>query len=97
MQPVLKKYLGSAGAAVLAALCLGVYIAASKWIERRTPTELAVHRAPLELATGTLLGLALFSSVMAILWLAGAYHPAAWGSSPHLPTGLLLPVLPGIF
>lgn len=95
VQPVLKKYLGSAGAAVLAALCLGVYIAASKWIERRTPTELAVHRAPLELATGTLLGLALFSSVMAILWLAGAYHPAGWGSYRQLPSGLLLAVLAG--
>src|SRR5260370_1859723 len=95
MQPVLKKYLGAGGGAVLAALCLGVYIAASKWIERRTPTELAVHRAPLELAAGTLLGLALFSSVMAILWLAGVYHPAGWGSYRQLPSGLLLAVLAG--
>jgi len=96
MQPVLGKYLGSAGAAVLAALCLGVYIAASKWIERRTPTELAVRRALPELAAGILVGLALFSSVMAILWLAGAYHPAGWGSYRPLPRGLFFAILAGI-
>jgi branched-subunit amino acid transport protein len=57
MQPVLRKYLGSAGAAVLAALCLGVYIAAAKWIEQRTPTELAVSRALPELGAGIVAGL----------------------------------------
>jgi membrane protease YdiL (CAAX protease family) len=96
VQPMLKKYLGSAGAAVLAALCLGVYIAACKWIERRSPTELAVRQAPAELAAGMLLGLTLFSSVMAILWLAGVYHPAGWGSYRQLASGLLLAALAAI-
>lgn len=96
VQSPLHKYSGSVGPAVLAALCLGVYVAACKWIERRSPTELAVQRAPAELAAGMLLGLALFSSVMAILWIAGIYHPAGWGSYRQLPGGFLLAVLAGI-
>jgi hypothetical protein len=43
-----------------------------------------------------LLGLALFSSVMAILWIAGVYHPAGWGSYRQLAGGLLFAVLAGI-
>jgi uncharacterized protein len=95
-QSPLHKYSGSAGAAVLAALCLGVYVAACKWIERRAPAELAVQRAPTELAAGMLLGFALFSSVMLILWITGVYHPAGWGSYGQLAGGLLLAVLAGI-
>ena len=96
VQSPLHKYSGSVGPAVLAALCLGVYVAACKWIERRSPAELAVQRAPAELAAGMLLGLALFSSVMAILWIAGVYHPAGWGSYRQLAGGLLFAVLAGI-
>jgi membrane protease YdiL (CAAX protease family) len=95
-QPLLQRYSGAAGAGVLAVLCLGVYVAASKWIERRTPTELSIRQAPLELAAGMLLGLVLFSSVMLILWIAGVYHPAGWGSYRQLAGGLFLAVLAGI-
>jgi membrane protease YdiL (CAAX protease family) len=95
-QPLLRRYLGAGGAAVLAVLCLGAYVAASKWIERRVPTELAINRALPELAAGILVGLALFSSVMAILWLASAYHPAGWGSYRPLPRGLFFAILAGI-
>ncbi len=96
MQPLLRKYFGSAGAAVLALLCLGAYVAASRWIERRAPTELAVDRALPELAVGILGGLALFSSLMAILWVTGVYHPAGWGSYRQLPRGLFFAILAGI-
>jgi membrane protease YdiL (CAAX protease family) len=95
-QPLLQKYSGAAGAGVLAVLCLAVYLAASKWIERRAPTELSVQRAPVELAAGMLLGLVLFSSVMLILWIAGVYHPAGWGSYRQLAGGLFLGVFAGI-
>jgi membrane protease YdiL (CAAX protease family) len=95
-QPLLRRYLGAGGAAVLAVLCLGAYVAASKWIERRVPTELAINRALPELAAGILVGLALFSSVMAILWLASAYHLAGWGSYRPLPRGLFFAILAGI-
>ena len=95
-QPLLQRYSGAAGAGVLAVLCLGVYVAASKWIERRTPTELSIRQAPMELAAGMLLGLVLFSSVMLILWIAGVYHPAGWGSYRQLAGGLFLAMLAGI-
>ncbi len=96
VQPFLRKHTGAAGEAVLVALCLAVYIAACKWIERRAPTELAAQRAAAELATGMFLGLVLFSSLMAILWIAGVYHPAGWGSYRQLAGGLLLAVLAGV-
>lgn len=95
-QPLLQKYSGAAGAGVLAVLCLGVYVAASKWIERRTPAELSIRRAPVELAAGMLLGLVLFSSVMLILWIAHVYHPEGWGSYRQLAKGLFFAVLAGI-
>jgi membrane protease YdiL (CAAX protease family) len=95
-QPLLRKYSSAAGAGVLAVLCLGVYVAASKWIERRAPTELSVQRAPVELAAGMLLGLVLFSSVMLVLWIVGVYHPAGWGSYRQLAGGLFFAVLAGI-
>jgi uncharacterized protein len=95
-QPVLRRYFGSSGAVVLALLCFGAYVAASKWIERRTPTELALRPALPELGAGILVGLALFSSVMAILWLVGVYHPAGWGSYRQLPRGLVFAILAGV-
>lgn len=40
VQPLLKKYLPSAGPLVLAALILPTYWLGSQWIERREPQEL---------------------------------------------------------
>lgn len=96
VQPLLRKYLGAGGAAILAAICLGVYLAATKWIERRVPRELAARYAPVEVTTGILLGLALFSSVMAVLGVAGIYHPAGWGTHRHLASALWFAVLAAI-
>jgi membrane protease YdiL (CAAX protease family) len=95
-QPLLQKYLKASGAAVLAALCLATYVAASKWIERRTPTELAIGRLLPELAAGMLLGFGLFCVVMGILWAAGAYHPEGWSAHALLARGFLFALLAGI-
>ena len=76
VQPPLRKYIPTAGAAVLGLICLVTYLAAVKWIERRNPTELAPRRALPEIAAGIALGFILFSAVMAILLAAGIYHPA---------------------
>lgn len=95
-QPLLHKYLGAAGAAVLAVLCLATYLTASRWIERRAPTELAIHRVLPELATGMLVGLGLFCLVMGILWAAGAYHPEGWSAHALLARGFLFALLAGI-
>jgi membrane protease YdiL (CAAX protease family) len=96
IQPLLHKYLGAAGAAVLAVLCLGTYVAASRWIERRRPTELAAHRALPEVAAGMLVGLGLFCLVMGVLWVAATYHPEGWGAQPLLARGFLFALMAGI-
>ena len=95
-QPVLRKHMGSAGAAVLAVLCLATYIAAARLIERRIPTELAANRALPEGAAGIAIGIVLFGVVMAVLLAAGVYHPVGWGTTSGLANGLFFAVLAGI-
>ncbi len=95
-QPLLRKHMGAAGAAVLAALCLATYILASRLIERRIPTELAANRALPEGAAGIVIGFLLFAVVMAILLVVGVYHPAGWGTTSGLANGFFFAVMAGI-
>ncbi len=77
-------------------LCLATYILACRLIERRIPTELAAKRALPEAGVGVVLGFMLFAAVMAVLLAAGVYHPAGWGTTSGLVTGLFFAVLAGI-
>src|SRR5450631_1544642 len=96
-QPVLRKHLpDTVGGALLALLVLATYVAASKWIERRTPSELDVSRLLPEVATGFVVGFVLFASVMAILWAAGVYHPAEGGTANGLASGLVAALIAGV-
>jgi uncharacterized protein len=96
-QPVLRKYLPNAvGGALLALLVLTTYIAASKWIERREPTELSARHLLPEAAAGFAAGLVLFSSVMAILWAAGVYHPDGRGTASGLAAGFVAALVAGV-
>ena len=95
-QPVVRKYMLTSGAAVMAVLVLATYILGSRLIERRIPTELAANRALPEAAVGVVIGFALFAVVMAILLAVGVYHPAGWGSAGGLVSGLFFAVLAGI-
>ena len=96
-QPVLRKFLPPAlGIALLALLVLGTYIAASKWIERRTPSELKVNHLLPHAAAGLAAGVALFASVMAILWAVGVYHPASRGTVKELAPGFAAALAAGI-
>ena len=96
VQPVLREYTPAAGTAVLALLCLATYILASRLIERRTPTELAVNRALPEGAAGIVIGFLLFAFVMAILLAVGVYHPAGWGTTSGLANGFSFAVMAAI-
>lgn len=58
-------------------------------IERRRVNELALRDLPGYGAAGLLLGVALFSLVVGVLWLAGSYHVI--GTNPH--AHWLIPVL----
>jgi CAAX protease family protein len=93
---VLRKHMGAAGAAVLAVLCLAAYILACRLIERRIPTELAANRALPEGAAGVVIGFVLFAVVMAILFVAGVYHPAGWGTTSGLSNGFFFAVMAGM-
>jgi membrane protease YdiL (CAAX protease family) len=95
-QPVVRKYMLTSGAAVMAVLVLAAYVLGCRLIERRIPTELAARRALPEAAVGFALGFVLFAVVMAILRAAGVYHPAGWGATSGLITGLFFAVLAGI-
>jgi membrane protease YdiL (CAAX protease family) len=96
LQPLLRKHWPSAGAAMLGLVCFGTYFAASKWIERRNPTELATGRAFPELFAGIALGALLFSAVMIVLRMAGIYRVDGWGTTNHLASGLFFAVGAGI-
>ena len=96
VQPVMREHTPVAGTAMLALICLITYILASRLIERRTPTELAVNRALPEGAAGIVIGFLLFAFVMAILLVLGVYHPAGWGTTSGLANGFSLAVMAGI-
>lgn len=96
VQPLLKKYIPSAGPLVLSAMILSTYWLGAKWIERRNPVELAPSRVLPEMFAGLAVGAALFSAVMAILWAYGVYHPSGWGGVPHLGSAVVFTVLAGI-
>jgi hypothetical protein len=96
-QPVLHRHLPfAAGGTLLALLVLASYIAGSKWIERRTPSELGVTRLLPEVAAGLALGFVLFASTMAILWAVGVYHPAGVGAASGLAGGLVAALIAGV-
>ena len=96
-QPVLRRHFpDTVGASLMTLLVLASYVAGSKWIERRTPSELVVTRLLPEVATGCAVGFVLFASCMAILWAAGVYHPAGGGTENGLPSGLVTALIAGV-
>ncbi|HTS64725.1 MAG TPA: CPBP family intramembrane glutamic endopeptidase [Candidatus Acidoferrales bacterium] len=85
-----ERILPATGAKLSAAVVLILlYLAGSRWIERRAPAELRLAGFPGGIGGGAVLGAALFSSVMAMLWLLGAYHPSGWGAAGLLPAALV--------
>lgn len=97
-QPLLHRAHASqaVGLAVIAGLVVLVYLASTRWIERRTPDEFKVGRALPEGVAGLLLGFVLFSVVMGILWALGVYHPGGRGTTQGLAAGLVLALSSGI-
>ncbi len=73
-----------------------LYVVAAHWIERRQPTELIAAAGLMEFAAGLALGLALFSTLMLLLWMLGVYHPSGWGSVAPLVGGFLSSLLAAI-
>jgi uncharacterized protein len=96
LQILYKKYLPTdLGPLAVAATFLLAYLAGARWIERRSVPELAPNRALPELAAGLATGFALFSAVMAALWVIGVYHASGWGSTKGLAGALSLAIMAG--
>jgi membrane protease YdiL (CAAX protease family) len=77
------------GGILVAAVALAVYWAWVRYVERREPTELARGAIVPEGAGGLVLGIALFSVVIGILALAGAFSVAGYGAWPAVASGLI--------
>ena len=91
----LEKAFATLAAQLLPALI--AYLSVVWSIERRTPSELSLRDAPKWGLAGLAMGFALFSTVVAILWLAGSYHVT--GFNPHanwLPAVLVAGIGAGI-
>ena len=84
------------GRVILSGVVFAAYLAGRRWIEGHRPPELVRKGGITEFARGLGLGIALFSAVMALLWIFGAYHPSGRGSVSGLATGALTALMVGI-
>ncbi len=84
------------GPFLVTVVVLLTYLASVRWIERRPVVEFAARGAVRELFAGLLIGFALFTSTMGILWVVGVYHPAGAGTAKGIANGLALAVLSGV-
>jgi len=66
--------------AIIATTSLLAYLLGARLIERRPVAEFSLSPALPEIAGGVLAGIALFATVIGILWVAGVYQPQGWRS-----------------
>jgi membrane protease YdiL (CAAX protease family) len=96
-QILIRGHVRNTGASViLSTVVFFAYLAGTRWIEGHQPPELVGKCGVTEFAGGLGLGIALFSSVMGLLWIVGDYHPAGHGSASGLATGALAALMVGI-
>jgi len=74
---------------IAAATIAAYYLAAFRWIEGQRAPELEQGSGAVEFGTGLVIGLVLFSAVMAALWAIGVYHFSGWGTLAGLGSGAL--------
>ncbi len=91
LQHPLSLFIGRALPAVVA------YLLLARWVERRRPAELAPNRLLPCSVAGLVLGTALISMVVGILYLLGSYHVTAFNpDAPWLPALLVFGLAAGI-
>jgi uncharacterized protein len=79
----------TAGLTILSVLVFGAYLFGYRFIEGKRPPELAGLVSLKEFFGGLALGVALFSAVIAVLWLLRVYHLQGRGSTAGLGAGAL--------
>jgi hypothetical protein len=89
-QPLIRgRVSNSAGLAILSVLVFAAYLVGYRFIERRRPPELAGLLSAKKFFSGLAVGVALFSSVIAFLWLLRVYHFQGRGTTAGLGAGAL--------
>ena len=83
----------TAGLAILSLLVFAAYLLGYRFIEGRRPPELAGLTSLKEFFGGLALGVALFSAVIAVLWLLRVYHLQGRGTTVGLGAGALTALL----
>jgi hypothetical protein len=84
-QVLIRGHVKDTGAPViLSSVIFSAYLAGTRSIEGHQPPELVGKCDVTEFAGGFGLGIALFSSVMGLLWIVGDYHLAGHGSASGL-------------
>jgi uncharacterized protein len=81
---------------ILSAAVIASYLAGVRWIERRHPSEFAGQKAAPEFAAGLTLGIALFTTLIAILWAFGVYRPSHWDGIAPLFGGFWFALLTAV-
>jgi uncharacterized protein len=80
----------------LTLVCLLIYLLGARFIERRLVREFSLAPALPETVIGVLAGIALFATVMLVLWIGGVYHPLGWGSSYWLGVAFVVWLAVGV-
>ncbi|GLQ88293.1 CPBP family intramembrane glutamic endopeptidase [Dyella flagellata] len=69
---------------------LTAFLLLTRFIERRTPTELVSRTMFSRALTGLLIGTLLFSTVVGVMWLLGSYHVTGFNPHANWVTALLM-------
>lgn len=77
----------AAGLPILCVLVFGAYLLGYRFIEGKRPPELAGFSSIREFFGGLALGVALFSAVIAVLWVLRVYHLQGRGTANGLAAG----------
>ena len=80
--------LNLAAVAAMSALCLAVYVAFVRWVERRPVAELSLRGMGSELGMGLLAGASLYTACVLILMALGIYRVEGFN-----PVGFMLPAV----
>lgn len=81
--------------ALAAAMFVGMYVLFCRLIERRPARELALKGAGIELGAGVMIGLGLFSSIVAAIWACGGYSVIGYNGAEVLPPVIAMALASG--
>lgn len=79
-------------AIAVAVIFIGIYECFCKFVEGRPPRELAFRFAPLELSAGIVIGVALFSAIVGVIWALGGYRVIGHNGPGVLVTALAIAI-----